>query len=150
MKTVLIPGKILRTNLILGLTFNELITLGTIPLVVVLPSLYIGQIPLSISIGTIVLMTLLVGLVIVQTPEGQTPLSWAPAAFKRRITPDTYYLKPRAVGRGRVTHLDIVHTISELGDTSTSTGQYTIQDSDEADSNGTLWNKIAFDDIFGN
>lgn len=123
MRIVPIPGKILRTNLFLGLTFNELITLGTIPLVVVLPSLYIGQIPLPISIGTVVVMTILVGIVIIQTPEGQTPLSWAPAAFKRRMTPDTYYLKPRAVNRGTVAYLDIVHTASEREDSSTSTDQ---------------------------
>ncbi len=131
----------------LGLTFNELITLGTIPLVVVLPSLYIGQIPLPISIGTVLIMTLIVGLVIIQTPEGQTPLSWAPAAFKRRITPDTYYLKPRAVGRGRVTHLDVVHTASELEDKSTNTDQHTITDPDEADRDETLLDTFSVGDI---
>ncbi|MFW5949811.1 MAG: hypothetical protein ACOCR6_00460 [archaeon] len=133
MRTVPIPGKILRTNLFLGLTFNELVTLGTIPLVVVLPSLYVGQIPLPFSIGIVVIMAILVGGVIVQTPEGQTPLSWAPAAFKRRITPDTYYLKARAVGRGRVKYLDVVQTVDELGDNSTVTDQQAIQQSDEAE-----------------
>jgi hypothetical protein len=79
----------------MGLTFDELVILGSVPLVIVFPSLLIKQIPLLVTLAIILISSIGVLAMIVRTPDGQTPTEWAPAAMKRRITPDTYYIKPR-------------------------------------------------------
>lgn len=114
MRAVPIPGEILRTDVFLGLTFDELVTLAAAPLVIIFPSLFIKQIPLVATIGLAVLTALAVVGVVIQTPEGQTPLEWAPAAAKRRLTPDTYYLKPRHQNRDELVYMDVVHTAERL------------------------------------
>lgn len=114
MRAVPIPGEILRTDVFLGLTFNELITLGSAPIVFVFPSLFIDQIPLVASLGLAVLFAVGVVGVVIQTPNGQTPLQWAPAAARRRLTPDTYYLKPRHRNRDELRHLDVVQTAAQV------------------------------------
>lgn len=110
MRAVPIPGEILRTTVFLGFTFDELVTLGAIPLVVVFPVLFIEAIPLVVPLVLVVISTFVVLGVVVRTPEGQRPTEWAPAAVKRRLTPDRYTLKPRHRHRGAVTYLDVVHS----------------------------------------
>ena len=114
MRAVPIPGEILRTDVFLGLTFNELITLSSAPIVLVFPSLFIQQIPLVVSLGLAALFAVGVVGVVLQTPEGQTPLEWAPAAAKRRLSPDTYYLKPRHRERDELRYLDVVRTAESI------------------------------------
>lgn len=110
MRAVPVPGEILRTTVFLGFTFDELVTLGTIPLVVVFPSLLIRAIPIWVPLILIAITSLFVLAVVVRTPEGQTPVEWAPAALKRRVTPDRYEIKPRARTRGEVVYLDRLQT----------------------------------------
>ncbi|WP_302083341.1 hypothetical protein [Salinibaculum rarum] len=114
MKSVPIPGDILRTTVFLGLSFDELLVLGSFPLVVVLPSLFIKQIPVIISLGIVIVMFIIVGVVIVETPDGQTPVEWAPAAIQRRFAPERYVLKPKQNHRARPTYLNVVHTADQL------------------------------------
>lgn len=114
MRAVPIPGEILRTDVFLGLTFNELVTLGAAPIVLVFPSLFIDQIPLVVTIGLAALFGVGVIAVVLQTPEGQTPLEWAPAAAQRRLKPDKYHLKPRHRKRDELRHLDVVETAEQI------------------------------------
>ncbi|ELZ95935.1 hypothetical protein C440_06582 [Haloferax mucosum ATCC BAA-1512] len=114
MKSVPIPGEILRTDVFLGLTFDELVILGSVPLVVIFPSLFIKQIPLFATLGIVLLSTLGVAAIVLRTPDGQTPLEWAPAALRRRIMPDTYYLKPRIRDRDTIVYADVVHTSDQI------------------------------------
>jgi len=114
MRAVPIPGEILRTDVFLGLTFDELVTLGAAPLVIIFPSLFIDAIPLVATLGLAVVAALGVLGIVLQTPEGQTPLEWAPAAAKRRLSPDTYYLKPRHRHRDEIAHMDVVQTAERI------------------------------------
>lgn len=110
MKSVPIPGQILRTSVFLGLTFDELVLLGAVPLVVLLPGVMIEQIPLVVSLGIGGLAGLGVVVVALRSPDGQTPIEWAPAAFRRRVTPDQNYVKPRERYRDDAACLDVVQT----------------------------------------
>ncbi|WP_148417037.1 hypothetical protein, partial [Haloferax sp. KTX1] len=74
MKAVPIPGEILRTDVFMGLTFDELVILGSVPLVMVFPSLFIDQIPLVATLALIGVSLLGVIAVVIRTPEGQKPL----------------------------------------------------------------------------
>ncbi|KAA9404693.1 PrgI family protein [Haloarcula hispanica] len=114
MKAVPIPGEILRTDVFMGLTFDELVILGSVPLVMVFPSLFIDQIPLVATLALIGVSLLGVIAVVIRTPEGQKPLEWAPAAIKRRLTPNEYYLKPRTRERDSVPIKNRVHTASQI------------------------------------
>lgn len=116
MRSVPIPGEILRTDVFLGLTFDELVTLGAAPLVVVVPTLFIQQIPLIVSIGVIALSAVGVAAIVLKTPEGQTPLEWAPAAFKRRFKPDTYYVKPRFRNRDEIVYANATYADPSAAD----------------------------------
>ncbi|KZX46737.1 PrgI family protein [Haloarcula sp. K1] len=114
MKAVPIPGEILRTDVFMGLTFDELVILGSVPLVMVFPSLFIDQIPLVATLALIGVSLLGVIAVVIRTPEGQKPLEWAPAAIKRRLTPNEYYLKPRTRERDSVPIKNRVHTAAQI------------------------------------
>lgn len=114
MKSVPIPGEILKTTIVAGLTFEEVLVLATVPLVTVFPALFIEQIPLTITLGLIAVMALLLLIVVARTPEGQTPLEWAPAAAQRRFNPDVYEIKPKTPPRARPTYLNRVHTADKL------------------------------------
>lgn len=105
MRSVPIPGKILETEVFLGLTFDELVVMAAFPLVITMPSLFIEQIPtlVSLLIAGVVLLVM-VGIA-VSAPEGQSPLEWAPAALQRRVGPDTYYLRPDESSFDRTTYL---------------------------------------------
>lgn len=113
-KSVPIPGEILKTTVVAGLTFEEVIVLATVPLVTVFPALFIKEIPLTITLGLIVVMAVLLLIVIARTPEGQTPLEWAPAAAQRRFNPDVYEIKPKTAPRSRPTYLNRVHTAEQV------------------------------------
>ena len=54
-QTVPIPGEILKTTVIFGLTFDELMVLAALPLVLVLPSAMIDAVPIWISGVTVAL-----------------------------------------------------------------------------------------------
>ncbi len=138
MRAVPIPGEILRTDVFLGLTFNELITLGAAPLVMVFPSLFIKQIPFIVTIGLAVLFSIGVLGVVLQTPDGQTPVEWAPAAAKRRLTPETYYLKPRHRKRDELRHLDVVKTADQIHAESASDTVQSDSSADTASGVGSL------------
>lgn len=115
MKSVPIPGQILRTSVFLGLTFDELVLLGSIPLVMMLPGVMIRQLPLLFSVGIGVVGGLGVVFIGIRAPEGQTPLEWAPAALRRRFTPDSYHIQPRDRPRdGGTAALDVVQTARPL------------------------------------
>lgn len=109
MRTVPIPGKILETEVFYGLTFDELVVMGAIPLVVTMPSLFIEQIPTVVSLLIAGVVFVVMVAIAVSTPEGQSPLEWAPAAFERRIGPDTYYLRPDESSFDRSTYLSARH-----------------------------------------
>ncbi|UIO99752.1 hypothetical protein Hbl1158_14710 [Halobaculum sp. CBA1158] len=115
MRTVPIPGRILEDDVAFGLSFDEIILMASIPLVVMLPSLFIEQVPLLVSIGTAVVAGLVMVGIVVSTPEGQSPTSWAPAALRRRLGPDTYYLRPDEMGYDRSTYLSVRHSAATDG-----------------------------------
>ncbi|PSQ45841.1 hypothetical protein BRD17_00535 [Halobacteriales archaeon SW_7_68_16] len=109
-----VPGEILKTTIIFGLTFQQLIFLGTIPLVLVLPALFIEQIPLVVTLGITVVATILVLFVVYRTPEGQDPTEWAQAYVSRRLGPNTYRTKPKENYRPRAACLDVVQTADRI------------------------------------
>lgn len=115
--TVSVPGKILESTIIFGLTFDELIVLAAIPLVLVLPAAFIDQIPLSITIGIVVIGFLGVGVVILKTPKGQSPVGWFPSYIERYIKPAKLYLKPRddtQYIRSNVKYLNVIYTADRV------------------------------------
>jgi hypothetical protein len=119
MRPVPIPGQILESEVILGLTFDELVLLGAVPLVVMLPSLFIEQIPTFVTLAIGVVMLLVMIGVALSTPEGQSPLEWAPAALQRRFGPTTYYLRPDESAYDRSTYLSKLEVLDD-GDSGAS------------------------------
>lgn len=115
MRTVPVPGKILDTEVFLGLTFDELVVMAALPLVVTLPSLFIAQIPTLVSLAVAGVVFLGMAVIAVSAPEGQSPLEWAPAAFKRRVGPNTYYLRPDESNFDRTTYVSARHDRSDGG-----------------------------------
>lgn len=109
MRTVPIPGRIMEDTVAFGLSFDELLLMGTFPLVVTMPSLLIEQIPTAVSLAIAGVMALGMVAIAVRAPEGQSPIAWAPAAFKRRIGPKAYYLRPEETGYDRSTYLSVRH-----------------------------------------
>jgi len=112
-RSVPIPGEILKTTVIFGLTFNELLVLAAMPLVLVLPSAAFDFIPLWVSLVTVAVGTVGVLIVVAKTPEGQSPVGWFPAYIDRRISPDKYTMKPKDQtkhGAPEVKYVNVVHT----------------------------------------
>lgn len=109
MRTVPIPGQILEDSIVLGLSFDELVLLGAIPLVVTLPSLFIEQVPVTVSLAIAGVAALAMVGVAIRTPEGQSPTAWAPAALRRRLGPTVYYLRPDESGYDRSSYLTVRH-----------------------------------------
>lgn len=112
-QTVPIPGEILKTTVIFGLTFDELMVLAAIPLVLVLPSAMIDFIPLWVSLATVAVGFIGVLGVVFKTPKGQSPVEWFPAYVDRRLKPQEYQLKPKdqtKYGAPEVNYLNVVHT----------------------------------------
>lgn len=123
MRSVPIPGKILETEVFLGLTFDELVVMAALPLVATMPSLFIAQIPTVVSLVLAAVVFIGLAVVAVSAPEGQSPLEWAPAAFQRRVGPDTYYLRPDESSFERTTYLSARHaTRTDGGERERSTG----------------------------
>lgn len=114
MRPVEIPGDIMQTTVIAGLTLKELGMLFGAPMILVLPSLYINQIPLSLSLGFVLVCMPIVGILIIQTPDGQSPISWIGALINRKITPDTYHLKPGERRQADGKYLNVVHTSKDI------------------------------------
>lgn len=114
MRAVPIPGQILRTTVFLGLTFDELVMLGSVPLVLIFPTLFVQQIPLVVTFAIAGAAVVAMGAIVVQSPEGQTPLEWAPAALRNRVKPDTYHLKPRTRNRDEIAIANVVHTAEAI------------------------------------
>jgi hypothetical protein len=114
MERIAVPGEVLRTPVALGLTFMELATLASVPLILMLPGLMLEQIPLlwTGGIGLVTGFGMLV--LVVRTPEGQKPTGWAPAYISRKFNPDSYTNKPRQQGREEPVHQDRILTVAEL------------------------------------
>jgi len=112
-QTVPIPGQILKTTVIFGLTFDELIVLAALPLVLVLPSAFFDFIPLWFTIGTVFVGFIGVLGIVLKTPEGQSPVEWFPAFLDRKLKPEKYVLKPKdntKYGSPDVQYQNVVHT----------------------------------------
>jgi hypothetical protein len=112
-QTVPIPGEILKTTVIFGLTFDELMVLAALPLVLVLPSAMIDAVPIWISGVTVALGFVGVLAIVYKTPPGQSPVEWFPAYMDRKIKPDRFVLKPQdntKYGAPEINYQDVVHT----------------------------------------
>lgn len=136
MRAVPIPGQILRTTVFLGLTFDELVMLGSVPLVLIFPTLFVQQIPLVVTFAIAGAAVVAMGAIVVQSPEGQTPLEWAPAALRNRVKPDTYHLKPRTRNRDEIAIANVVHTAEAIEQESAEFGHEAGEDVDSAPSIG--------------
>lgn len=98
MQTERPPGKLLRRTTVFGLTTSELVALAFIPSVFLLLG-YLTPIP---SIATVILGALFVVvelMFVVRAPDGQKPLTWLEAKFKRSLHGDTTYIQPRVAPR---------------------------------------------------
>lgn len=106
-----VPGKILQSDFFMGLGFEQLLAVASTPMIVLTVALVIQQIPIVVglvfSIGTMGGLVLLAA----RAPEGQSPFQWAAAAFRRRLTPQTYRLKPETGPSPRPVYLNVVHTM---------------------------------------
>lgn len=115
--SVPIPGEILKSEIIFGLSFDELVGLGTIPLVLILPTVFFDFIPIWVTGGVLVIGTIGVMGIILKSPRGQSPVEWFPAYLDRRLKPDRYTLKPKDrtnYGKPEVKYVSIVHTADEI------------------------------------
>lgn len=116
--TVPIPGEILKTTVIFGLTFDEVMVLAAMPLVLVLPSAMIDAIPLWVSLATVAVGFLGVLGVVFKTPKGQSPVEWFPAYLDRLVKPQKYRLKPKDQtkdGAPKVKYVNVFHTAELVG-----------------------------------
>lgn len=109
-----VPGEVLRTNIFLGLSFMEIITLCTIPMLLMAPAVFIKEIPLAFIAVALVIGLAIIVFLLLRTPEGQKPLQWAPRYIKRRFGPSTYYLKPRQASREKAIIKDRVLTAKQI------------------------------------
>lgn len=117
--SVPIPGEILKTTVVFGLTFEEILALAAVPLVLVLPSTFLDFIPLWGTFLIIVIGTIGVLIVVFQTPPGQSPVEWFPAKVERWLKPNKYTLKPKDMtkyGKPEVNYLSVVHTADLIED----------------------------------
>lgn len=115
--SVPIPGEILKSDIAFGLSFDEIVGLGTIPLVLILPTVFFQAIPLWVTGVVLALGTLGVGWIILKSPKGQSPVEWFPAYIDSQIKPDKYTLKPKdstQYGTPEIKYLDIVYTREEI------------------------------------
>lgn len=115
--SVPIPGKILEQDIIFGMSFNEIIVLAAIPIVLILPSSMIDAIPIKYSFLIVILGFIGVIGIVLKSPDGQSPIKWFPAYVERRIKPNRYTLKPRdntEFGEKHVKYLDVVHTADKI------------------------------------
>lgn len=115
--TVSVPRSIFDRTVAFGMTFNQLIVLACVPLVLVLPALFVSFIPLWVILGILALGTIATGVVIVFSPEGQTPNEWFPALVSRWRQPSFYKLHPRDSTMGGlrdIHYLEYVHTHEQI------------------------------------
>lgn len=120
-QSVPIPGEILKQTLIGGLTFDEIIVLAAIPLVLVLPAAFIDAVPLSVTLGIVAVGAIAVTIVVIKTPEGQSPTGWFPALLDRKIKPSNFQLKPKdhdKYGSQTVVYKNIVFTADKIAEES--------------------------------
>jgi len=112
--SISVPGDVLDERIAFGLTFTELVALASIPFVFVLPALFIRRIPVTVILALVAVGYAGVGVIIVATPAGQSPLVWFPAHVTRRVVkPDAYQLKSRddaGDGSPTITYKNVVHT----------------------------------------
>lgn len=115
--SVPIPGEILKSEVIFGLSFDELVGLGTVPLVLILPTVFFDFIPLWVTGGVLIIGVIgMVGIVL-KSPRGQSPVEWFPAYVDRRLKPDVYTIKPKDGGKNgipEIKYLDVMHTEKEI------------------------------------
>lgn len=110
-----IPGEILDTGDFFGLSYDQLIIIGFLPIIVMMFSFVIGFIPTWFSLILGLITALIVGVVVAKSPDGQDPFEWAGAALKRRFQPKRYTLKPTSSGRQDATVIDVIHTAETPG-----------------------------------
>lgn len=112
-----IPGEILKQDIIFGLSFDEIVALAAVPLVLVLPATMIEQIPLEVTFGLVGVGAIIVMAIVLKSPEGQSPVEWFPAYIERRIQPNEYMLKPKDTGKSgkpEIKYLEVFHTAEEV------------------------------------
>lgn len=143
MQSQTIPGDIMKTTIILGLTLKELGVLFGSPLIMILPATYIEQIPISLTLGFVLICMPVIIYLILQTPDGQAPISWIGAMINRRVKPDRYTLEPSEGRRADAKYLDVVHTADKLvaenqrSDSPRNSGQEVSTDG-SGEKNGTM------------
>lgn len=113
-----IPGEILNSGEFFGLTYDQLLMIGSIPIVVMMFAIVSGVIPIWVSFVLGIITFLLVAIVVARAPEGQDPFTWAGASFKRRFGTNRYTLRPGGKSRGNITVLDVIQTADNPGEPS--------------------------------
>lgn len=115
--SISIPQNVLDDEIVYGLSFEEIVSLLAIPLIIVLPAIFIRAIPIWVILVMILVGFLMVGGIIIASPAGQSPVTWFPKYLRRRINPDKYQLKPQdhtEFGTPNVVYRDVVHTAPML------------------------------------
>jgi len=113
-----VPNDILRVTYIGDFTMMELLWLAVPPILLVMPALFLEEIPL---VGAAILITigiLGVAVLVVKTPPGQRPFSWGLAAtqfwVRDQLDANTYYLKPRNPTEKVPTYQNTVYTAEDI------------------------------------
>lgn len=112
--TVRIPQNVFRNELILGMTFWELVILACVPLSAISISVWFKEIPVAVAAGVSGVLLVITVIIAYLTPPGQTPIEWAPAKFKRHISPSSYNLRPRQYHRSKPVIVDRIVTAESL------------------------------------
>jgi len=119
-----IPGDVLEEEKIMGLSYDQLLIAGAIPVTLLGLSTSLDFVPLWFS-GLLSVGSLLAVLVIVlKTPEGQDPFEWAGASLRRTFSPSERHIGPDAGRRQEPTYIDVVHTGENLGEYSPAVRTY--------------------------
>lgn len=116
-----IPGKILEPVRVAGLTFDQLIILGFIPIITIAFSFFL-PIPRLVGVFFGLLAAGIAVAITAKSPPGQSPITWAAAAFQRSVRERTgqteYRIYKTERGRENATILDTVHTADHPGELS--------------------------------
>lgn len=111
-----IPGEILSAGEFFGLSYDQLLIIGFLPIIVMMFSFVVGFIPTWFSLLLGLITAIVVGVVVAKSPTGQDPFEWAGATVKRYFSPKTYTLQPTAGSREEPEIVDVVHTADAPGE----------------------------------
>lgn len=128
-----IPGEVLDSGEFFGLSYDQLLIIGFLPVIVMMFSFVVGFIPIWVSLLLGVVTAGAVGVVVAKSPKGQDPFEWAGAAFKRHLSPKEYTLQPDSGKRSNPVVLDVVHTADDIGEYSPDVAEKKQQQSSEFD-----------------